>query len=103
MITGIDQKCFHCGEPFRAKRRRLCCCMQCYEKQRAKERKRLAQNKPSGYAMAAQRAGEAHDAKAQDELDGRVLAFYRLQRMKRERMVRESVAAFDGRGEKDIQ
>jgi hypothetical protein len=56
-----------------------------------------SQNKPSGYAMAAQRAGESHDAKAKDELDGRVKAWYRLQRMKRERKVRESIAAFDGR------
>ena len=92
MITtqGIEQKCFHCGEPFRAKRRRLCCSMECYEKQRNKERKRLAQQKPSGYAMAAQRAGEAYDAKVEDELDGRLKAWYRLQRMKLDRKVKES-------------
>jgi len=64
--------------------------MECYEKQRNKERKRLAQQKPNGYAMAAQRAGEAYDAKAEDELDGRLRAWYRLQRMKRERKVKES-------------
>ena len=55
--------------------------------------------KPSGYVMAAQRAGEAYDAKAKDDLDVRVRAWYRLMRMKRERKVKESVAAFDGSGE----